>query len=67
MENYNKQILVLPGLEGNPPVIFTPLQRAMEPFLPEIVAFWWTLWVCTLFFVVLRFVITPLWEKYNHS
>ncbi len=62
MEN-GAPLIVLKGLEGNPPASLTLLQSKMLPYEQYIEVLWWSLWLATLAFVVVQYLILPLIQK----
>ncbi len=58
-----KNIITLPGQEGNPVATPTPLQAAMTPYLGDIALFWWVVWLGTLSYVLLTYIIIPVIKR----
>ncbi|MBY3301074.1 hypothetical protein HFO10_35215 [Rhizobium laguerreae] len=52
-------IVTMKGLEGNEAFKFDSLQSFLYPYLSYIIVFWWALWIITLTFVVVRFLVLP--------
>jgi hypothetical protein len=53
------QLVVLTGLEGSAPPSYTPLQEIIAPHVPGIIFFWWGVWVCVFFYMLLNYVVIP--------
>jgi len=51
--------IVIPGLEGNDPAAFTPLQQAIQSYALGFEACYWALWGATLLCVAGRYVVIP--------
>ena len=58
-----KKYIVLKGLEGNPPAELNSVQLFLEPYVNYIIAFWWILWLGVLIYMVVRYIVTPLYMK----
>ena len=56
-------LIVIPGLEGNEPAALTELQAILLPFMSSIEMALWALWVGTLAFLFVRYVLIPLVKK----
>jgi hypothetical protein len=63
MDSTQNNLIVIPGLEGNPPVTPTPLQNAMMPYVPVIEIFWWCIWIGVLVYVATFYIVKPLLRK----
>jgi hypothetical protein len=59
-----KNYLILPGLENSSPVEMTPVQEALLPAVPYIELFWALVWGMTLFYVVYKYVLIPLYRSH---
>lgn len=59
-------LLVLKSLAGNSPVSLTPLQNALAPYEGWMAIVWWSMWVATLGYLMLRYIIIPLLRKWWH-
>jgi|GEM_PF-1797325 hypothetical protein len=57
------KLIVLTGLEGNPPVTLTPLQQFMEPYLPAATFFYWVLWCGILYYLVFTYLLEPTFRR----
>lgn len=63
-----KNLLVLEGLEGNPPAYtLTKGQQLISPFVDELVVFWWITWFVVLGFVFIKYIGIPLYKKVTNS
>ncbi len=58
MNENDHKLIVLEGLEGNPPTILTPLQKFLESHIIEITVFWWLVWTAVLVFLLSRYIFT---------
>jgi hypothetical protein len=55
--------IILYAYRGNDPTALTPLQEIMLPYLPVFEALLWSVWVGTLFFVITKHIIMPLFSR----
>lgn len=53
----NNELIVLIGLEGNPPPELNTMQQFFSEHLIIIQIFWWTVWVCVLVSMVYKFLL----------
>ena len=59
----NKPIIILNGLEGNPPVTLNATQKVLAPYTYEIIALWWIIWGAILCIMVIKKIILPAWRQ----
>ena len=56
------KILVLSNrFKGNEVASYDNIQSFLLPQLDNIAMFWWTLWICILAAVFIKFVVAPNW------
>ena len=58
-----EHLIVIRGLEGNPPTSLTHLQSAILPYVSDIMIFWWGLWILVFAYMLVRHVILPALNK----
>jgi len=56
-------LIILEGLEGNPPTTLNATQEALVPYLDSVVFFWWTVWFLVLGIVFIKNIIIPFLYK----
>lgn len=54
------KIITLKDLEGNDQISLSGLQNWLHPHSESIILFWWTLWILTLLFLLIKFIIKPV-------
>jgi len=63
VENNNDTLIVLEGLEGNPPTELNVSQKIIAPHTEVIVVLWWALWFVALVVIVVKYIFIPLVRK----
>jgi hypothetical protein len=61
----NAPLLVLKELSGNDPTALSPFQKFLAQHLATLEALWWTLWVTVLVYLVVCYIIKPLWQSFR--
>ena len=59
-----KNYIVIPGLEHSSPAEQTPLQKAIYPYVADIELFWSAVWMVTLCYLLYRYILYPLMQKF---
>ncbi len=57
------ELLILKGLEGNEKAELTQSQKFLHPYTDTIVLAWTILFICTVVFLLLKYIVMPLSKK----
>jgi hypothetical protein len=52
-------LIELPPIKGNKPVVLNALQEAVSPYVSTMQMFWWIIWISVLIGVIVWFVFLP--------
>jgi hypothetical protein len=59
-----ENIVVLKGLEGHPPASeLSSGQKLMAPFVSDVMILWWLIWITTLSYMIIRYLLVPLYVR----
>jgi len=65
MSSASSTLIVLNGLNGNPPDALTPLQSSIQPYALAISVVYWILWIGILYYLLTTYLIVPLWKRWK--
>ena len=63
MAQASNKLIILKGLEGNPPTSLSELQQLLAPYLNVIEIAYWTIWAFILLYLFVRYILMPIFSK----
>jgi hypothetical protein len=64
MEDTDKPLIILSGLEDNVPMELTETQLLLQQHSTELIWFWWAIWWTTALYLIYIYLARPLYKQY---